>query len=195
MCNAMRSLHQYSTSESMACKMDLTCNLALPGSKIPDWFSHQSVRSSITFSIGRNFPAMAFCVTLEVEFESYGENGKFDCSIYSSISGCKRQHANYRLLLDSSTIMFFHYIRFVDSSMKPIILGDRNEVTFGCEISNYNCEVVEVTIKRCGVHVACICLPRNSKEAGIRIHERLKEPFDERLKVFLSKVAAEFLPF
>ena len=142
---AMRSSHQYSTSESMACKMDLTCNLALPGSKIPNWFNHQSVGSSI----------------------------------YSSINGCKRQHANYRLLLDSSTIMFFHYIRLVDSSMKPIILGDRNEVT----------------IKRCKIHVACICPPRNSKEACVRIHERLKVPFDERLKVFLSKVAAEFLPF
>ena len=69
----------------------------------------------------RSFPAMAFCVTLEVEFKSYGENGKFDCSIYSSINGCKRQHANYRLLLDSSTIMLFHYIRFIDSSMKLLL--------------------------------------------------------------------------
>ena len=77
---AMKSSHQYSTSESMACKTDLTCNLALRGSKIPNWFNHQSVGSSISFSVVRNFPAMAFCVTLEVEFKSYGENGKFDCS-------------------------------------------------------------------------------------------------------------------
>ena len=90
--------------------------------------------------------------------------------------------------------MLFHYIRFIDSSMKPIILGDRNEVTLGCEISNYD-RKVEVTIKRCGVHVACICPPHNSKEACIRIHERSKVPFNERLKVFLSKVVAEVLPF
>ena len=79
--------------------------------------------------------------------------------------------------------------------MKPIILGDRNEVALGCEISNYDRKVIEVTIKRGKVHVACICPPRNSKEACVRIHERLKVPFDERLEVFLSKVAAEVLPF
>ena len=91
--------------------------------------------------------------------------------------------------------MLFHYMRFIDNSTKPIILGDWNEVTLGCEISNYDRKVIEVTIKRCKVHVACICPPRNSKEACVRIHERLKVPFDERLKDFYPKWLQRSSPF
>nr|POE62705.1 hypothetical protein CFP56_26466 [Quercus suber] len=87
--------------------------------------------------------------------------------------------------------MWFHYVSVRDNLLKRIILGDRNDVTLRCEISNNYRGAAEITIRRCGVHVACICSPRNSTADKV-----LKEAsFDERLKLFLSRVAAEVLPF
>ena len=157
-------------------------NLALSGTTIPKWFNHQSHGSSISFSVGQKFPSFALCVALNVKrkdnvpFVSQG----FYCSIYLFINGFEERLTRCRFPLDSLNFMWFRYVSVRHKLLKRIILGDRNDVTLRCEISNDYSKTVEITIRRCGVHVACMCPPRN---------------VDERLKLFLSRVFAEALPF
>ena len=168
-------------------------DLALPGTTIPKWFNHWSHGSSISFSIGQKFPSIALCVALNVKRKDNGPfvYQGFHCSIYLFINGFEERLASCTFVLDSSNFLWFHYLSVRDNLLKRIILGDRNDVTLRCKISNNHRRAAEVTIRRCGVHVACICPPRNSTTDKV-----LKEaPFDERLKLFLSRVFAEALPF
>ena len=184
-------------------EMDLTWklydsySLMLPGTKIPKWwFNHQSVGSSISFSVGRKLPSFAICVALKLELKDVAYSfDMFNCSIYMNIFGFERLHVSVDFSLDSASFMWFNYIR--DSSLEDIILEDWNEIKILCKCSDLDPEIASITIERCAVHVSCICPPCNSvanKVAQIRIQERLKLSFDERLKKFLCRVAAEVLP-
>jgi hypothetical protein len=152
------------------------------------------VGSSISFSVGREFPPLAFCVALKVRFKVSEKttDSRFNCSIYTFINGCKKRLMSFNFFQhSSSSFMWFHYRRVNDN----IILDERNDVKVLFVISNYNRERKEVTIERCGVHVACICSPQNFAANKVACIERLQVSLDERLKMFLCKVAAEVLPF
>ena len=139
-------------------------NLALPGTKIPEWFNHQSVGSSISFSIGRKFQTIAFCVALKVELKDVlpSRLKVFNCSIYLSVNGFEKELRSHDFHLHpSSPFTWFHYRR---DCLKGIILDDRNDVKFLCKISIFDPKLAKVSIERCGVHVACICPPQNSTE-------------------------------
>ncbi|KAL4637501.1 hypothetical protein ACB092_03G081500 [Castanea dentata] len=139
------------------------CNLLLPGTTIPKWFNHQNVGSSISFSVGRKFPTFALCVALKVEMKvdmPYGSEA-FHCSIHVLVNGYEKWLVFFDFSLGpSSSFLWFHYRR--DSSLEGIVLDDWNDVKLLCEVSNYDPKLAEVSIERCGVHVACICPLQNS---------------------------------
>ncbi|XP_075659280.1 protein SUPPRESSOR OF npr1-1, CONSTITUTIVE 1-like [Castanea sativa] len=195
----MRSSHQEFESElgssselDFSSKWSYYC-LALPGTTIPQWFNHRRHGSSISFSVGQKFPSFAVCVAFNVEGKDNVPlvSRGFHCSIYLSINGFEEKLTGFTFPLDSLNFMLFQYVSVRHNLLKRKNLGDRNDVTLRCEILNNHREVAEVTIRRCGVHVACICPPQNSTADKV-----LKEAsFDERLKLFLSRVATEVLPF
>ncbi|XP_075659709.1 TMV resistance protein N-like [Castanea sativa] len=176
----------------------------IQGSKIPKWFNHQIGGSSISFSVSRKLlPSFAFCVVIQVQSKerySYSLSGYFAINIF--VDGYKGLHSNTIYIptrtrpSSSYSYLWVFYIR--DSSLEGIILNEGTEVKLQFEFSNDNPEKAEITVEKCGVHVACTCSPQNSavdKVACIRIQERLKMSFDERLEMSLSRVAADVLPF
>uniref|UniRef100_A0A7N2L690 Reverse transcriptase zinc-binding domain-containing protein n=1 Tax=Quercus lobata TaxID=97700 RepID=A0A7N2L690_QUELO len=173
-------------------------SLTLPESKIPKWrFNHQIVGNSISFSVSRKLPSFAICVALKLDLKDVTYSfDLFNCSIYMNIIGFERLLVSANFSLDSGSFMWFYYSR--DSFLEDIILKDWNEIKILCKCSDLDPKIANITIERSGVDVKCICPPCNSaanKVAQIRIHERLKLSFDERLKMFLCRVAAEVLPF
>ncbi|XP_050274906.1 disease resistance protein RML1B-like isoform X5 [Quercus robur] len=173
----------------------------IQGSKIPKWFNHQIGGSSISFSVSRKLlPSFAFCVVIQVQ--SKNRNIRYIsgyCAINIFVDGYKGLYSCTNAYVPSSSSNSYLWVFYIrDSSLKGIILNERTDVKLQFEFSNYNPEIAEITIKKCGVHVACTCSPQNStadKVASIRVHERLKVSFDERLNMFLARVAADVLPF
>ena len=203
-----RSLHQDSISEKCCdtSKMYPTPDLVndghgfqfdllLPGTTIPMWFNHQSVGSSVSFSIGSESLAFAFCVALKIEPKVVVNRSEiFYCYIAIFLNGYNERSFSRLFWLDSSSVMWFHYGSNI--SIDGIVLEDCNNVELLFEVSNYNRKMAKITIERCGAHVACICPSRNhgaDQMACIRINESLRVPFAENLKMFLCRVATQNL--
>ena len=141
--------------------------LLLPGSMIPKWwFNHQSVGSSVSFSVGRKLPSFASCVALKVEWKDDvpDEFRNFTCSVYMCINGFERSLVAYNSPLEPSSFMWFYYRR--DWYLEDIILEDWNDIEIRFECSNYDPQIAKITIERCGVHVSCNCPPCNFTPNG-----------------------------
>ncbi|XP_075663445.1 disease resistance protein RML1A-like [Castanea sativa] len=194
------SLHQDSVLEKCGAS-DLAddgfqFNLVLPGTKIPKWFNHLSVGSSVSFSVSSESLAFFFCVALKVELKDIVANRYegFRSSVYIFFNGYKKELVSRGFWLDSLSFMWFYYRG--NSSFDGIVLEDCNNVELLFEVPNYDPKKAKITIERCGAHVACICPSRNptvDKMACIRIHESLRVSFDENLKMFLRRVATQNL--
>ncbi|XP_075663510.1 disease resistance protein RML1A-like [Castanea sativa] len=193
------SLHQDSVLEKCGAP-DLAddgfqFDLILSGTKIPKWFNHQSVGSSVSFSVSSESLAFAFCVALKIEPKVVANRyDLFLCSVYILFNGYKKRIYSDYHFLDSSSLTWFQYRS--NSSFDGIVLEDCNNVELLFEVSNYDPKKAKITIERCGAHVACICPSRNptvDKMACIRIHESLKVSFDENLKMFLRGVGTQNL--
>ncbi|XP_065633891.1 disease resistance protein RUN1 [Quercus suber] len=204
-----RSLHQDSVSKK-CCDTSQMCSapdlvndgygfqfdLVLPGTKIPKWFNHQSVGSSISFSVSWESLGFASCVALKVELKDIVANQyeTFICSVYIFFNGYTRRFYSSEFFLDSLSFMWFHHRS--NSSIDGIVLKDCNNIKLLFEVSDYDPKMAKITIERCGAHVACICPSWNpdvDKMACIRIHESLRVSFDENLKMFLHRVANQNL--
>ena len=161
-----------------------TYDLTLPGTKIPTWFNHQSVGSSVSFRIGRKLPSVALCVAFNVERKDIQSDPSetFDCSVYLSFYGFEELLDSQNFLIDSS--LSFMWFCFISARvLKRINLDECNDVKLRCEISDCNPKLAKVSIESCGVHVACICPPLQISDV------------DERLRMFLRRVEVLLHPF
>ncbi|KAL4637432.1 hypothetical protein ACB092_03G076600 [Castanea dentata] len=145
--------------------LKLDGQVLIQGSRIPKWFNHQIVGSSISFSVGRKFLSpFAFCVVTQVQWEysfEYSIAGYYTINLFVDVDGYKGLHScTRRIPIRTDSYLWVFYIS--DSSLEDIILNERTDVKLQFEFSNYNPEIAEITIKKCGVHVACMCSPQNS---------------------------------
>ena len=105
---ATGSSHQNSISEMGSTPITKSTlfqySLVLLGTKIPKWFNHQSVGSSISLSVGRKVPIFPLCVALKVKLKVNVPKKypipTFICSIYFLINGCKGRLGSSKFLLD-----------------------------------------------------------------------------------------------
>ena len=117
--------------------------LVLLGTMIPKWFNHQSVGSSISFSIYNEFnsTAITLCVALKVELKvnkpKRFEN--FTCSIYAFVNGRKERLTCRQFILDpSSSFMSFYFVELQHW------LCFLENIKLQCKISNYDSKLAEV---------------------------------------------------
>ena len=140
-------------------------DLVLLRTNIPKWFKHQTVGSSLSFSVDLKFPVLVFYVALNVELKHIVPNrlDMFDCYINVFVNGFELLLMSHYINLDSSS-SFLWFCFMSDSSLEGIILDDWNDVKLQCEISNYDPKLATVSIKRCGIYVQHICPPQNALE-------------------------------
>jgi hypothetical protein len=114
----------------------------VPGNKIPNWFNHQGVGSSISFWVGPGFPKFALCLLFGTKDYS------FQCFVDISING-RTEEFSYT---------FFHKQRYDhlwfywSPDSFQWLFKDLNHVELWCRT-----DLVRNAIKRIGVYVECIC--------------------------------------
>ena len=138
---------------------DFPLYFIVPGTEIPKWFNHQSVENSISFWVGRKFPKLAVYIALGLDEEHSSDYG---CDVYVSVNGFKKRRYRNNLGVYSHYLLLFsrpqHFLQKHLNDSSPV---ERNHVEVTCEIEFYELEPQNLkVIKRWGVHVECICPPR-----------------------------------
>ena len=172
------------------------CHVIIPGNKIPKWFNHESVESSISLWVGSELPTFALCVAFCLADE---DEYDFVCVVDIFTNGHKRtlvkkfffeMHCDHQWFYGASH-------RLLQEEVGNLIQGDRNHVEISCKISCWTSETgreIAPTIASMGVHVKCICGIHNSDIS----HENHDEPVQQRgnriSKRILHQRLRPFLP-
>ena len=125
-------------------------NIIVTGKKIPKWFYHQSIESSISFWIGPKFPTVAVCFAFHLVLlkDSYANNDKYGSIRNDEI--CWNCHVN--VFTNGHTQPFTMGVDFYDLKcdhlwfcsvshsqlqqyFKNMMQGDQNLVEVSCKIS------------------------------------------------------------
>ena len=154
-------------------------DITVTGKKIPKWFNHQSIESSISFWIGPKFPTIAVCFAFHLFplKDSYANNDKYGSVHDDLISwNCNvniftNNHMRPLTLQRNFYYMQCDHLWFYGNSHSQLqryfgkmMQGNRNLVEVSCKISwwsSRNGKFAPV-IARMGVHAECICHPPNS---------------------------------
>ena len=153
--------------------------IMVTGKKIPKWFNHQSIESSISFWIGPEFPTIAVCFAFHLVplKDSDANNDKYNSVRDDEISW--QCHVN--IFTNGHTQPFTLENKFkcikcdhlwfwgvfhsqLQQYFRNMMQGDRNLVKVSCKISWWSSRSGKFApvIARMGVHAECICHPPNS---------------------------------
>ena len=135
------------------------CHVIIPGNKIPKWFNHESVESSISLWVGSKLPTFALCVAFCLADE---DEYDFVCVVDIFINGHKGTLVKKFFFEMHCDHQWFHGAshRLLQEEVGNLIQGDRNHIELSCKISCWTSETggqIAPTIARMGVHVKCIC--------------------------------------
>ena len=144
------------------------------GKKIPKWFNHQSIGSSVLFWVDPEFPTLALCVVFHLVplKDSYANNDSYG-SICDDIIDLICDNGHKQPFFKSA---FFQYLKCdhlwfcgephsqLQRTYGDLMQGDWNHVEISSKISHWTSKFRKFApiIMRMGVHVECICSPKNS---------------------------------
>nr|POE54587.1 putative wrky transcription factor 19 [Quercus suber] len=154
-------------------------SIIVPEKKIPEWFNHQSIESSISFWIGPEFSTFAFYIAFHLVplKESYANKWgslrddiiSWVCAVNISINGHKQPFMQPPIFqcLKCDHLWFYGVPHSqLQEKFGDLLQGDQNHVGVSCKISHWTSEFGKFApvIARMGVHVECICPPQNVDE-------------------------------
>ena len=148
-------------------------DIIVTGKKIPKWFNHQSIESSISFWIGPKFPTIAVCFAFHLVplKDSYANNDKYGsvrddvinwvCRLNIFTDGHMRPFTRWRTFTNlKCDHLWFHDVFHsqLQQYFGNMLQGDRNLVEVSCKISRWastNGKFAPV-IASMGVYSECI---------------------------------------
>ena len=153
--------------------------IVVTGKKIPRWFNHQSIESSISFWIGPEFPTIAVCLAFhlvplkdsDANIDKYNsvrdDKISWNCHVNIFTNGHTQPFTlenNFDYIKCDHLWFFGGFHSQLQQYFRNIIQGDRNLVEVSCKISWWSSRKGKFApvIARMGVHAECICHPPNS---------------------------------
>ena len=140
--------------------------IIIPGNEIPKWFNHQSIKRSISFWIGLEFPTFALCIAFQLDGLTNTNPYNYICVVNILTNGHKRLLKERVFDKLESDHQWFYGVpnSQLQQEFGDLIQGNTNHVEIACKISLWTSTTggkVAPIIVRLGVYVDCICYPQN----------------------------------